>query len=494
MAEHRKGSTDDLIRQFKDMIASMGLDELTGLTPAIDRAMARAGARAGSGRRTSLRQPRRDSPVVMRVRMDLKGAKPPIWRRIDMRSDLTLDIVHQVIQASFEWMDYHLYRFSIGGDPFDWKSECFRGPGDNDDSTARIVTSDEVRLDESLAKTGDVLHYVYDYGDCWDIKILLEEILPLTAGAPAATCVDGRRAAPPEDCEGIRSGEDLAEILPDPAEFDVDEVNDNLAEFDVDEVHDNLSEFSSGETGLELRPDLVILIARLNGKARVDAQARAQSLTQEPLTSADEREQALRPIMWFLQHVGTKGLTLTAAGYLRPVDVIEAAGQIPAASLWYGERNRESQTIPVLYFREGLQSVGLLRKAKGRLDLTKAGTKAMSDPEALWRHLIERLPAGKAGTFAGHAGLLLLLHVASSRPGAKDPYARVAAALNSVGWRAHGDGLVMEHDAMWADEHTQSLLRNLVPDGSPPTDGSDHSYSRVAVDLARACLVGDRPT
>ncbi len=482
MAEQRGGGTDDLMRQFKDMIASMSLDDITGLTPAIDRAMARAGAQAGPGRRASLRQPRLDSPVVMRVRLDLKGAKPPIWRRIDMRSDLTLDNVHQVIQASFEWMDYHLYRFSIGGDPFDWKSECFVGPGDDEDSMERIVTSDEVRVDETLAKPGDVLHYVYDYGDCWDIRILLEEILPLAAGAPEATCVDGRRAAPPENCGGIRSGEDLAEILPDPAQFDVDEVNDNL------------SEFSSGEAGLELRPDLTILIARLTGKAQVDAQARAQSLTQEPLTSADEREHALRPIMWFLQHVGTTGLTLTAAGYLRPVDVIAAAGQIPAASWWYGERNRESQTIPVLYFREGLQSVGLLRKAKGRLDLTKAGTKAMSDSEALWRHLIERLPAGKPGTFAGHVGLLLLLQVASSPAGAKDPYAQIAAALNSVGWRAHGDELVREYDAMWADEHTQSLLRNLVPDGSPPTDGSDHSYSRVAVDLARACLVGDRPT
>ena len=382
----------------------------------------------------------------MRVRLDLKGAKPPIWRRIDIRSDLRLDNVHQVIQASFEWMDYHLYRFSIGGDPFDWKSECFVGPGDDDDSTERIVTSDEVRLDETLAKPGDVLHYVYDYGDCWDIRILLEE------------------------------------ILPDPAQFDVDEVNDNL------------SEFSSGEAGLELRPDLTILISRLTGKVQVDAQARAQSLTQEPLTSADAREHALTPIMWFLQYVGTTGLTLTAAGYLRPVDVIAAAGQIPAASWWYGERNRQSQTIPVLYFREGLQSVGLLRKAKGRLDLTKAGTKAMSDSEALWLHLIERLPEGKPGTFAGHAGLLLLLQVASSPAGAKDPYARIAAALNSVGWRAHGDELVREYDAMWADEHTQSLLRNLVPDGFSPTDSSDHSYSRVAVDLARACLAGDRAT
>lgn len=418
----------------------------------------------------------------MRVRVDLKGAKPPIWRRIDMRSDLTLDIVHQVIQASFEWLDYHLYRFSIGGDPFDWRSECFLGPGDDDDSKARILTSDEVHLDETLAKPGDVLHYVYDYGDCWDIKIVLEEILPLGTGAPAATCVDGRRAAPPEDCGGIRWGEDLAEILPDPAEFHVDDVNENL------------SEFSSGEVGLELRPELTILIARLTGKARVDAQARAQSLTQGPLTSADEREQALRPIMWFLQYVGTKGLTLTAAGYLRAVDVNAVAGQIPAASWWQGERNRETQTIPVLYFREVLQSIGLLRKAKGRLDITKAGSRVMSDPDALWRHLIERLPAGKAGTFAGHAGLLLLLQVASSPAGAKDPYPRIATALNSVGWRAHGDGLVQTHDARWADEHTQSMLRNLVPHGFPGTDGSDHSYSRVAVDLARACLVGDTAT
>ena len=40
---------------------------------------------------------------------------------------------------------------------------------------------------------------------------------------------------------------------------------------------------------------------------------------------------------------------------------------------WIGENNREANAVPLLDFRQSLQSMGLLRKYKGRLMLTKAG-------------------------------------------------------------------------------------------------------------------------
>jgi len=53
------------------------------------------------------------------VRSDLGSAKPPIWGRLELRSDLTLDQVHRIIQVSFDWLDTHLQRFAPGGSPLD---------------------------------------------------------------------------------------------------------------------------------------------------------------------------------------------------------------------------------------------------------------------------------------------------------------------------------------------------------------------------------------
>lgn len=74
-----------------------------------------------------------------------------------------------------------------------------------------------MRLDETLQDPGDVLRYVNDYGDSWELILRLEEVLPAADDAPTAKCVDGHRAAPQEDCGGIATAEDLKEVLDDVA-------------------------------------------------------------------------------------------------------------------------------------------------------------------------------------------------------------------------------------------------------------------------------------
>jgi Plasmid pRiA4b ORF-3-like protein len=85
-----------------------------------------------------------------------------------------------------------------------------------------------VTLDETLSEHGDVLRYCYDYGDSWDLSIVLESVIPVVGSAPIAVCTDGGRAAPPEDCGGLRTAADLSEVLVDPAQFDLDEINQAL--------------------------------------------------------------------------------------------------------------------------------------------------------------------------------------------------------------------------------------------------------------------------
>src|SRR5690606_33426892 len=113
---------EEILRRFEETISSMELDDLRRL--ASDMTLAGWGKRLVP-ERSHLRRPPPDEVLCYRVRVDLDGARPPIWRRLDLRSDLTLDVIHRVLQAAFAWWDYHLHRFSLGGGPFDPQSELF---------------------------------------------------------------------------------------------------------------------------------------------------------------------------------------------------------------------------------------------------------------------------------------------------------------------------------------------------------------------------------
>jgi Plasmid pRiA4b ORF-3-like protein len=42
-------------------------------------------------------------------------AHPPIWRQIQVRSDITLGKLHRILQAVMGWTDTHLHQFAIRG-------------------------------------------------------------------------------------------------------------------------------------------------------------------------------------------------------------------------------------------------------------------------------------------------------------------------------------------------------------------------------------------
>ncbi|CAN5846414.1 hypothetical protein BH23ACT4_BH23ACT4_15610 [soil metagenome] len=178
---------EDLLQRFEAAVSGMELDDLGKLATDISQG---SWPRYRPPQRPHLRRSPRDERAVYRVRVDLKGARPPIWRRLDLRSDLTLDVVHRVLQGAFGWWDYHLHRFALGGSPFDIHSELFLCPFDVEEGEDDGVAASEVRLDETLQNPGDVLEYVYDYGDSWELKIKLEKVLAAGADPPPAACID----------------------------------------------------------------------------------------------------------------------------------------------------------------------------------------------------------------------------------------------------------------------------------------------------------------
>jgi hypothetical protein len=388
---------------------------------------------------------------------------------------LPLDVMHRVLQAAFGWTDTHLWRFSLGGDPFSPSSQVFLCPWDAEEGDFEDeggLPAAGIRLDETLQTPGEFLSYAYDYGDNWELTVRLENVLPAAADTPSAVAVDGRRAAPPEDCGGLRTAEELAEVLEDPSLFDMDEINRALQNpFLLLRDH-----------GLD--PRLATLIDRLSfSPVGEDLASRAVSLLGEQAVVDEKALRAsLAPFIWFLDRAAEGGIQLTASGYLKPADVMAAAAVLPTMQGWIGQATREIDSRPVLHFRKSLQGLGLLRKYKGSLLLTRAGHDSQDSWETLWNHLADRLVPNGDG-FETDATLLLLLYAATS-PDSELPLDTIAEALTHSGWQT-GDGIpIVGYDLYRL--RVMDVLRNLSTARLGPTER--WRIDRQVAELARAAL------
>ena len=426
-------------------------------------------------RRPELRRPRLAELKIFVMRVDLRNAKPPIWRRLQVRSDLTLDVVHRVLQAAFGWTDSHLWRFSLGGDAFSSSSQVFLCPWDVEEGEFEDeggTPAALIRLDEAVQVPGEILSYAYDYGDNWELALRLETVLPAAAGTPSAVAVDGRRAAPPEDCGGRRTADELAEVLEDPSLFDLDEVNEALQNPFI----------MLREHGLD--PRLAALIDRLTySPVGEDLASRALSLFDErPTHDETALRTGLAPFIWFLDRAAADGIQLTASGYLKPADVTVVAEVLPTMQGWIGKANRENDAFPVLQFRKALQTVGLLRKHKGSLLLTRAGRDAHAAWQTLWNHLADRLVPSTDG-FETEATLLLLVYTATSA-GSELPLDAIAQALNHLGWQNGDRTPIVGRDLYGL--RVVDVLGNVST--GYPSLGGQWQIDDVVASLARAAL------
>jgi hypothetical protein len=464
------GAQSELLRQFREAIDGLSPSDTSDV---IRRLAGLDHSAAARPTRPDRRHAARELAVTYRIRMDLDGSRPPIWRRIDARSDMTLDVVHQIIQAAFGWTDSHLHRFSLGGDPFGWESQLFLCPYDVQEGEDDGVPAAGVRLDEALHETGDVLRYVYDYGDSWELTLRLEDARPRDVSEPLVSLVTGRRAAPPEDSGGGVDCAALSLEVDDPAHFDADEV-DRALRAPFFRLHENGHDPRLADVfhRLELSPVGDRLGARLD-----------LLFSDVAATGPDAVAESLQAHRWFLDRARDGGIELTSAGYLKPADVEAVSELVPSMVGWIGKNNRESLAVPLLEFRESLQSSGLLRKYKGTLRLTRSGAAAQRDPERLWQHLAERLAPSDDDRFHTEATTLLLLHAATSA-GETWPLEEIAAALAELGWR-HSDGrplLSYELHGL----HARIILDNVGP--PPPSYEECNRITPAMAALARAAL------
>jgi hypothetical protein len=138
----------------------------------------------------------------------------------------------------------------------------------------------------------------------------------------------------------------------------------------------------------------------------------------------------------FLDVIGD-GLRLTGAGYLPPAIVEGFSERSGITGWWIGKANREDLTPPVAGVRDTARALGLVAVRRGRLTPTVAGTRCRRDPQALWGHIVGRLPLGTKD-FDRQAGWLALAVAGSGIP-AEEWRDEIADLLFAVGWRTDRD-------------------------------------------------------
>jgi hypothetical protein len=451
----------------------------------------------------SRRYPRRPDVLTYRVRVDLDETKPPVWRRLELASDLYLDEIHEIIQAAFGWTDSHLHRFGSGPDYYSPDTEYYLCPFETDEGEVGIPEH-EVRLDEVLSGVGSRLFYEYDFGDDWMHLIKLEAIRPRDESAPRAACTAGRRPGPPEDCGGVY-GYELIAAATDPdnadhaaavAEFEglygpqISPGAFEIVPFDLDEVNgalDALGIVTARPAGSIPEPlEELVGAIRATTERRQLRQLIGDALATPPRVDADSAARMVRPYSWLLDRVGADGITLTTAGYLPPAHVAAAVADLGLADEWIGTGNRENQTLPVLNLRESAVKTGLLRKHRGRLLLTARGRAAAADPLALWWQLAERMPIRSADAGVMQAGLILLIIVAA-QSGA-DPDTTIMRFLAAMGWMSSDGTPLTRSMAAYAAWDTSTVLRRLGAFAEDRRSGRPAGPTTDGVTFARAAL------
>jgi hypothetical protein len=150
---------------------------------------------------------RKSSDAILQVRIELRGTKPKVWRRVLVPHTITLLKLHLVIQAAFGWGHAHLHEF-LGGD-----GERYGSPDPLYDSPDS-VNSERVRLTTVLRTS--TLSYVYDFGDYWDHRITVEKTHAADPLMTLPFCIGGAGATPPEDCGGVHGYAEFVRVMANP--------------------------------------------------------------------------------------------------------------------------------------------------------------------------------------------------------------------------------------------------------------------------------------
>ncbi|QAY59519.1 plasmid pRiA4b ORF-3 family protein [Microbacterium protaetiae] len=462
--------------------------------------------------------PQQLPPQTLSLRASLVGSEPEIWREIEIADGVSLAQLHQVLQIVFGWQQSHLHRFSeqdpwssrrgiprIGPEPREWLDQwsLIEQDGDGEDEAEAILADAFSR--------GGPLWYEYDFGDGWVHRIEMIGSRLAEIGEPLVRLVAGARRGPFEDSGGIGGYAEKLAIMADPRHPEHAEITEwarfvagpwgsiDPDDADLDGARSELelltgappadmSGLVDSARGVVDDSPIVEFASNLPVPYRTNLRRHLRATGVLDPVELDEAAAAalMRPYLWLLDHIGDGGLTLTQAGWMPPADVA-AAVEALELRLVYGKGNREQSTREVAGLRESATQLRLIRKIKGRLELTARVRTIRHDPRAVSAQIAHALLPQRMDDAERIASVVLVLGLADGTFTTSDEArAAVVDIVNGFGYRDQ-DGRQL--DRYWFRPLTRSVqdvltvvgLWRWVPGGeAPPTDAL-RAFARMAL-------------
>ena len=175
---------------------------------------------------------------ILQLKISLKHFKPPIWRRVEVKDDITFYELHHVIQIAMGWWNAHLFEFEVGG--------YMIGTTEDDWDTENTLESKEVKLSRLIDTEKMKFGYLYDFGDNWEHEIIVEKISLPEKDKNYPTCIKGKRNCPPEDVGGFPGYMYMLEVINDKNNPEHEDMLEWLGEkydseyFDLEETNGEL--------------------------------------------------------------------------------------------------------------------------------------------------------------------------------------------------------------------------------------------------------------
>jgi Plasmid pRiA4b ORF-3-like protein len=179
---------------------------------------------------------------IATVRIELRHTDPLIWRQVEVPTSITLNVLHDIIQAVMGWFDYHLWEFTIG-------KQKYGLPMDEDWGNRQRFMARKVRLRDVLQLRKTVLDYTYDFGDQWEHRLTVADVRAGEPGVSYPRFIGGERNGPPEDCGGISGFYEWLEAIADPTHGGHAEAKEWADEYDPNTVDELPSKYALSRIG-----------------------------------------------------------------------------------------------------------------------------------------------------------------------------------------------------------------------------------------------------
>lgn len=151
-----------------------------------------------------------ENSILLKISLDYSD--PLIWREVVVRADIPFSELHHTIQILMNWQNYHIYEFNTEGYRI---GMVFDDDIDDGLNESNLLNADTTLLRDIITDKGELIRYVYDFGDNWKHTIEVMDITKVQPGEYYPVCLNGEMACPPDDCGGIHEYYHFLEILND---------------------------------------------------------------------------------------------------------------------------------------------------------------------------------------------------------------------------------------------------------------------------------------